>query len=69
MSQDGFIIKFFYMDTHLSHALRTVVDQIRTTSHQLEIETGRYTRKFMEEQIDQLCHQDVELKEHYVCYC
>ena len=64
MSQDGFIIKFFYMDTHLSHALRTVVDQIRTTSHQLEIETGRYTRKFMEEQICQSCHQDMASEEY-----
>ena len=30
------------MDTHLSHGLRCAIGQIRTSSHQLEIEFGRF---------------------------
>ena len=32
------------MDIHLSYALRSVIGQLRASSHQLEIEVGRYTR-------------------------
>ena len=40
----------------------------RTSSHQLEIEVGRYTRIPLEERICQLCHQGVESEEHRVCH-
>ena len=67
--EDGFIIQPPYMDIHLSYALRSVIGQLRTSSHQLEIEVGRYTRIPVEERICQLCHQEVESEEHYVCHC
>ena len=68
-SEDGFIIRPSYMDIHLSYALRSVIGQLRTSSHQLQIEVGRYTWLPLEERICQLCHQGVESKEHYVCHC
>ena len=48
------------MDIHL------LTGQLQTSSHQLEIEVGRYTRIPLEERIYQLCHQGVESEEHYV---
>ncbi|WP_219822809.1 hypothetical protein, partial [Enterobacter cloacae complex sp. 4DZ3-17B2] len=42
LSEDGFVIRPSYMDTHLSHGLRCAIGQIRTSSHQLEIEFGRF---------------------------
>ena len=68
-SEDGFIIRPPYMDIHLSYTLRNVIGQLRTLSHQLEIEVGRYTWIPLEERICQLCHQGVESEEHYLCHC
>ena len=68
-SKDGFIIRPSYIDIHLSYALRSVIVQLRTSSHQLEIEVDRYARKLLGERICQLCRQGVESKEHYVCHC
>ena len=65
-SEDGFIIRPPYMDIHLSYVLRSVIGQLRTSSHQLQIEVGRYTRLPLEERICQLCHEGVESEEHYV---
>ena len=42
LTEDGFVTRPTYMDTHLSHGIRCVIGQMRTSSHQLEIETGRY---------------------------
>ncbi|MCO5572665.1 hypothetical protein L7F22_026423 [Adiantum nelumboides] len=42
VSEDGFVTRPSYMDTHLSHGLRCAIGQIRTSSHQLEIEFGRF---------------------------
>jgi len=42
LTEDGFVTRPSYMDTHLSHALRCAIGQIRTSSHQLEVETGRF---------------------------
>lgn len=42
LTGDGFVIRPSYMDTHLSHGLRCAIGQIRTSSHQLEIEIGRF---------------------------
>ena len=44
------------MDTHLSHAHCSVTEQFKTSSHQLEIEIGKYAHKPMEEWICQLCY-------------
>ena len=43
--------------------------QLQTSSHQLEIEVGRYAQIPLEKRICQLCHQGVESEEHYVCRC
>ena len=67
-SEDGFILRPPYMDIHLSYALRSVIGQLRTSSHQLQIGVGRYTRLPLDERICQLCHQGVEFEEHYVCH-
>ena len=46
--------------------LLNVIGHLRTSSHQLEIEGGRYARIPLEERISQLCQQGVESEEHYV---
>jgi hypothetical protein len=56
MAQDEFILRPSYVDMHLTHGLRTVIGQLRTSSHQLQIDEGHYTCKPMEERICQLCH-------------
>ena len=68
-SEDGFIIWPPYLDIHLSYALRSVIGQLWTSSHQLELEVGRYTQIPLEERICWLCHQGVESKEQYVYHC
>ena len=40
LTEDGFVTKPMYMDTRLSHELQSIIGQMRTSSHQLEIETG-----------------------------
>ena len=55
-SGDRFIIRPPYMDIHLSYALRSVIGQLQTSSHQLELEVGRYIWIPLEERICQLCH-------------
>ena len=67
-SEDGFIIKPSYMDKHLSNVLRNVIGQLRTSSHQLEIEVSIYARIPLEWRICQLCDQGLKSKEHYVCH-
>lgn len=69
ISPDGFISRPAYMDTHLSLEIRSAIGQIRTSSHQLRIETGRYTYIAREDRICELCHQEVESEEHYICRC
>ena len=59
--EDGFIIGPPYMDIHLSYALLHMIRQRQTSSHQLEIEVGRYTRIPLRERIRQLCHRGVEM--------
>ena len=53
------------MDIYPSYALHNVIGQLQASSHQLEIEVGRYTRIPLEE----FCHRGVESEEHYVCWC
>ena len=68
-SEDGFIIKPSYMDIHPSYVFRSVIGQLRTSSHKFEIDVGKYAQIPLEERICQLCHQGVESEEHYVCQC
>ena len=42
LTEDGFMIRPTYMDTHLSQGLQCAISQIRMSSHDLEIETGRF---------------------------
>ena len=51
------------MDIHL------LTGQLQTSSHQLEIEVGKYANTALEKRIYQLCHQGVESEEHYICNC
>ena len=74
LTADGFIIRPSYMDTHLSHGLRCVglrcaIGQIRTSSHQLEIETGRFRGIPADNRICRLCHTEPETELHYICHC
>ena len=57
------------MDTHLSHGLRCVIGQMRTSSHQLEIETGRFRGILAKDGIRQLCHREPETELHFICHC
>ena len=40
-----------YMNIHLSHVLRSGIDQLQTSSHQLEIDIGRSARTPLEERL------------------
>ena len=59
---DGFIIRPRYMDTHLSRA----IGQIRTSSHQLRIETRRYG---FVPHAHCTCQLEPDTEEHYICRC
>ena len=69
LSNDGFITRAAYMDIHLSYNVRSAIGQIRTSSHNLEIETGRFRGIQGEERICQLCRIEPETEEHHVCCC
>lgn len=69
ISPDGFILRPTYMDTHLSHGIRSTIGQIRTSSHHLRIETGRSEDLEPADRICQLCYQEAETEEHYICRC
>lgn len=69
LTADGFIIRSSYMDTHLSHGLRCAIGQIRTSSHQLEIETGKFREIPANSRICRLCHAEPETELHYICHC
>ena len=58
-----------YMDTHLSWGMRSAIEQLRTSSHQLEIEAGRATHTPREERLCRICREEVEDEEHYTCRC
>ena len=69
VSEDGFVTRPSYMDTHLSHGLRCAIGQIRTSSHQLEIEFGRFQGIPPEDRLCKLCGTEPETELHYVCHC
>ena len=50
-SDDVFITRPSYMDIYLSYALLSVIGQPQTSSHQLEIEIGKYAQISLEERI------------------
>lgn len=69
LTEDGFIVRPEYMDTHLSFGIRCAIGQIRTSSHQLEVETGRYSGIPPEKRICRICHYEPETEEHHICRC
>ena len=66
---DGFVIRPRYMDMHLSHGLRCINSQMRTSSHQLEIEIGRLKGVLAKDRICQLCQRETEIELHFICHC
>ena len=64
--QNGLIVTPFYMDTHLSHVLCSVMGHLKIASHQLEIrDSDIYT---MSGRMDlPFVLLGVESKKHYVC--
>ena len=58
-----------YMDTHLSHGVRCVIGHMRTSSHQLEMETGRFKGVRAQARICQLCHIEPETELQHICHC
>ena len=69
LTEDGFLTRPAYMDTHLSHGLRCAIGQVRTSSHQLEIERGRFRGIPTEDRLCQLCQREPETEFHYICRC
>ena len=70
LTADGFIIRPSYMDTHLSHGLRCTIGQIRTSSHQLRVESGRCIRVLVAEAMTcSLCHIELGTELYYICHC
>ncbi|MCO5551803.1 hypothetical protein L7F22_005305 [Adiantum nelumboides] len=65
VSEDGFVTRPRYMDTHLSHGLRCAIGQIRTSSHQLEIEFGRFQGIPPKDRLCKLCGTEPETELHY----
>ena len=46
-----------------------VIWQLQISSHQLEVELGKYACILLEERVCQLCHQGVEPGEGYIRHC
>ena len=69
LSKDGFIERPRYLDVYLPHASRVAIGQLRVSSHQLEIETGRAAQIPRLQRLCRLCHTGVEDEEHFVCTC
>ena len=49
-----------YLDTFLLYALRVSIEQLRVSSHQLEIENGHVNRVPKEKSIYRLGHIEIE---------
>ncbi|KAH7422442.1 hypothetical protein KP509_12G008600 [Ceratopteris richardii] len=69
LTADGIVVRPSYMDTHLSYGVRCAIGRMRTSSHQLEIETGRYRRVPTQDRICRICHMEPERELHYICHC
>ena len=69
LTEDGFVTRHSYMDMHLSHGIQGVIGQKCTSSHQLEIETGRFRGVPAKARICQLCHIEKERELHHIRHC
>ncbi|MCO5589434.1 hypothetical protein L7F22_043401 [Adiantum nelumboides] len=68
-SEQGFIEIPLYMREYMPHRLRASIGQLRVSSHQLEIESGRARGIPREERICRICQTEVESEEHFVTRC
>eukprot|EP00249_Psilotum_nudum_P024953 c29331_g2_i2 orf=1-1479(+) len=69
ISEQGFIETPQYMQIYMPHRLRVAIGQLRVSSHQLAIESGRAHGIPREERICQICRTEVESEEHMVIQC
>ena len=69
VSDDGFITRAAYMDIHLSYNVRSAIGQIRTSSHNLEIEKVRFRGIQGVERMCPLCRIELETEMHHICCC
>ncbi|MCO5584502.1 hypothetical protein L7F22_038430 [Adiantum nelumboides] len=67
--EDGFIQRPRYMDVYVPHTARVAIEQLRVSSHRLEIEAGRAALIPREHTTCRICRSEVESEEHYVCSC
>ena len=58
-----------YILSNIPKYKRSLLCQLRIGILPLEIETGRYTRKKVEDRICKLCKLDIEDEIHFVCVC
>eukprot|EP00250_Pteridium_aquilinum_P022390 c25367_g1_i1 orf=2-550(-) len=65
----GFLRRPSYMDVYMPHSMRVAIGQLRVSSHQLEIETGRAAHIPRDERLCRICRVAVESEEHYTCRC
>ena len=56
-----------YILSNIPKYKRSLLCQLRISILPLEIETGRYTRKEVEDRICKLCKLDIEDEIHFVC--
>ena len=63
------MIRLAYMDTHLSHSIRCIIGQFCTSSHNLEIETGRFRGIQAKDRLCQLRRIEPETEMHHICRC
>ena len=68
-TEDGFVVKPSYMDAHPSYGVWCAISQIRTSSHQLEIEVHRFNGIQVNERICQLCKLEPRIEYHFICRC
>ena len=58
-----------YILSNIPKCKQSLLCQLRIGILPLEIETGRYTRKKVEDRICKLCKLDIEDEIHFVCVC
>ena len=61
------MIRPAHMDIHLSYRVGSAIGQICTSSHNLEIETGRFQGIQAEDRMCQLCQIEPETELHHIC--
>ncbi|MCO5556472.1 hypothetical protein L7F22_010021 [Adiantum nelumboides] len=63
------IVSSMTKEEYMPHRLRASIGQLRVSSHQLEIESGRARGIPREERICRICQTEVESEKHFVTRC